>query len=537
MNVYVVEIVNDPLPAGENQYCFRGASGEVSWPHGEGFALGPTGAWNLLHRLGLRPNYCSIGELPSPGEDDTVFVCPSSNMSPLMYRRLAEWLDTGGRMVATGRLEVWRDLFSLPLETARTGYPYAALAYLWNEENPEIIAPPNWSFARLEYRKASDIRALGLLGAVRGERQTPSRALITPIDNAPAVLQKKQLYYLNGNPFGAFQAWLQGQEDLKPWLAWRHRLFWLDEMAAFIGRMLVECGALATTSLPGPGIHGLDETTVILRHDLDDTRNTAYLEAESAAGFAGVHCILRDNNTDFWTKVLKRYPEHESAFHFTTNRDPNIFEAPLGCLTRGKSRDYRPSRRKICRGGLLRQVRWAKSQGVGVRTLHRHAIFMMYPEIIDGLAEVFDAESEVLGSSSFFRAQVIRWGVDRMDGTASSVGSFPDTQFPLWFPFRLAHAGNGGRMLRGWESTSVMEIEPELFVQMLDHRIPELPHRVFTLSFHPYHAMNPTFTPGGSLEWFRDILGTLKQRSCSVMTLKDLYVLLGKALRSCDSEK
>lgn len=144
--------------------------------------------------------------------------------------------------------------------------------------------------------------------------------------------------------------------------------------------------------------------------------------------------------------------------------------------------------------------------------------------------KVLEAEPEVLGSSSLFRAQVLRWGIDRVDGNLGFMGEWPDTQFPLWFPFKLCHAGLGGKMLRGWESTSIMETEPELFIQMLDHEIKELPQRVLTLNFHPAHADKPTFYKNGSLNSFRDILDVIEKRSISVVPLCRVYQLANESI-------
>ena len=119
----------------------------------------------------------------------------------------------------------------------------------------------------------------------------------------------------------------------------------------------------------------------------------------------------------------------------------------------------------------MKQVRWAKNKGIGINTLHRHDPFIIYPELVDALDTVYNNEIDVLGSNSFFRGQVLRWGVDYSDGIRGNYGDAPSPQFPYWFPFRLAHSGHGGRLLKGWETTSMMEIEPGLLEQMIDYNI------------------------------------------------------------------
>jgi hypothetical protein len=359
----------------------------------------------------------------------------------------------------------------------------------------------------------------GRLAAVSGERQTPARALVEPLDYAPAILCHRNFFYVNANPFAAFQSWLQGQEELQPWLAWRHRIFWLDEYAAFLQKTLQEHQLLPPV---GEGIPGLAKTTVVFRHDLDYSRDTTYLDLELQASIPGVHAILKDGNTDFWVNLLKTKPGQESAFHYNTARYSRLLEAVRHKLLGLPKRQVRPDRKAIVGKGLLNQVEWAKRNGIGVETLHRHVFFMFYPELVDALDIVYASEKKVLGGSSFFSGQVLRWGINDVDGMEGTVADFTDPQFPFWFPFRLAHAGDGGRMLRGWESTCMMEAEPGLVEQMLDHHIPGLPQKVMAFNYHPAHANKPTFTRKGCVDWFREVLDLCAQKEVEVRSLSEV---------------
>ena len=110
-----------------------------------------------------------------------------------------------------------------------------------------------------------------------------------------------------------------------------------------------------------------------------------------------------------------------------------------------------------------------------------------------------------------------------MDGMRGTLSDFTDPLFTYWFPFRLAHAGDGGRMLRGWESTSLMEVEPALVEQMLSHNIPDLPQKVIVLNYHPAHVNTSTFTQGGCINWFREALDLCRQYKVEVKTLAEVY--------------
>ena len=503
-------------------YRFSGGSQVVRWPQSDGIRLGMAGTWNLLFRVGAYPQMINVSDLHIPKERDILYVAADAMFSSQAEKALQDWMVAGGRIVASGHPEAWR--FILPkdiiLESARLDKPYAALAWLQEGLAPELVAPPQWTYLQIKTNKVDSIECEGKLAAISGERQTPKRALIDPLEDAPAILSYGNLIYFNGNPFTALQAWLQGQENLEPWLAWRHRYFWLDEFAGFLYKNLQRNQLLPEEE---NGIPGLAKTTVVFKHDLDFSRDTTYIEMENKAGLSGVYPILKDRNTKFWGNVLKANPMHESAFHYNTGSYSRLLEAIRFKLFSLPKRPYRPNKKEICRKGLLNQVIWAKNNGIGIETLHRHLSFIIYPELIDALDAVYNNETEVLGSNSFFRGQLLRWGTDFVDGMRGTVGEFPDPQFPYWFPFRLAHAGDGGRLLRGWESTSLMEAEPALVEQMLDYNIPGLSQRVIVLNYHPAHANTSTFVKGGCVNWFREVIDLCKQRNVEIRTLAEVY--------------
>lgn len=529
MRVFVLKNKNRTAKHG-NVYRFLSKGQTVLWPMQDGAYLGVVGAWNLLFRFGMQPQYVTPGSIIMPAKGDLLFAVAEEDVFDADSRDgIDHWLANGGIVIAAGSLPAWQWLLpkAVRVEQARCEYPYAALGWKFGDHLPELVAPPQWSYGRLTGK--GEVLSIGTLLAIRGERQTPQRAFATPLENAPALIRYQNFIFLNGNPFAAFQAWLQGQEDLGPWLQWRHRLFWLDEQVAFLGKVINEY-ALGPKKLVAQKFAGLPETTVVFRHDLDHSRDISYMEAECKAGVPGVYTVLRDNNTDFWVKTLRQVSGCEAGFHYNSAQYDRWLEKARVTLAALPKRPPRPNRREIAGDGLYRQVCWAKQKGIGIETLHRHSSFLIYPEWVDALDNVFEKESDVLGGSSLFRGQVLRWGCDRADGVHGLYGVFPDVQFPYWFPCKLAHAGLGGKPLRGWESASVMEIEPELFSQMLDHQVPGLQQRIITINYHPAHAKSSTFCRDGSFSWWKDILRIVEDRGIAVKTLRDLYALMDKTV-------
>lgn len=512
------------MPVAGEIYSFHGARGRVAWPMQYGAHLGSVGMWNFLWRLGFQPQEVLADALPTPSAGAALFAQLDSMPSEGTLRRLRHWAEADCGLILAGDAAACAAVVDPDgtWEHVAVDDPYAALAYVGVDALPPMLMTPSgWAFTRVPHAAAA-VQTLGHVASVSGERQSPSRALVTPAADAPAIVRRGDATaFLNASPFAALQAWLQGQEDLQPWMAWRQRLHWLDEWVSQLATVLAN-HRLLRLDAPRKGIADLAATTTVLRHDVDDSRDAGYVDDEESAGIAATHAVLLDRRAGFWRDRIAATPSHECAFHYTTGRRDWSATART-VLRRRPAGVMRPSRRDVTGTGLLRQVQRARAAGIGVATLHRHLAFLLYPEWIDALDTVLARDAEVLGGSSLFRAQVLRWGRDRIDGRIATVGEWPDAQFPFWLPFRVAHAGDGGRTLRGWESTSLMEPEPELVEQVLAHRLPHLAQRVFTFNFHPAHAAGTTFHRGGSRPAFRRVLRLLQERSIAVLPLRDVY--------------
>lgn len=511
---------NNKLGSTLDSYSFKGVNGLCVWPKLQGQGLGSCGMWNMLWRVGFHPAQLTVDKLPHAQNKGVLFVDKSVAMDSITLAALRVWMQQGGKIVATGGLTCWEPF--LPSDThwktSSFDNPYAGVAYI-DDDLPQLIAPPNWSFIE-SIEPIEQANYMGRIVAVQGERQTPGRAILVRHDNAPAIIKHHLFYYFNGHPFSALQAWLQGQEDLSPWLAWRHRLFWLDEYISFLCDLLFKNNILNPMT-ERPGITHLKQTSVVLRHDLDYSRDTSFLEEENAHQIPATYAVLKDRNTKFWVNTLRKSNRHEIAFHYNTGK-----RNWLGLLKRYLLQQSHPSfvanKRIITRKGLLKQLLWAKKQGVDVQTIHRHLAYLIYPECIDALDAVFDSDLEVVGSSSFFRGQVLKWGMDRVDGQHGYMTDWPDVQFPLWYPYKLAHAGKNGKMLKGWELSCMMDIEPSLLLQLLEHKIKYINQNVFTLIYHPAHAQGSSLYRHGSFEYFKKGLEMLDMRKINILTMKDL---------------
>lgn len=502
-------------------YVFKGATGNCYWPKQQGQGLGQCGMLNFLWRVGFHPDQYPANQLPTPDNESILFVDKIHSMDDPTALALQKWMQQGGKIVATGELISWQSFLPSARcwQTHSFENPYAGMIYLLNDYAPQLIAPSQWSFITHD-GSLDNSYFQGQIAAAQGERQTPARAHIMCHPNAPAIIQHDLFYYLNGQPFSALQAWLQGQENLSPWTAWRHRLFWLDEWISFFCDLLFKLNVLKKT-IPRPGIQDLGKTTVIIKHDLDYSRDITFLSEEKNRNITATHAVLKDRNTRFWVDQLKQFNNHEIAFHYNTGK--RSWKNLAQRLLKKKNRvSFTPHFRQIARHGLLRQLKWAKQHGVDIQTIHRHLYYLIYPEWVDAMDTVFESGLEVLGSNSLFRAHVLRWGINEVEGNHGYTGEWPDAQFPVWYPFRLTHAAKGGKILKGWEMTALMEVEPYMLTQILDHQVKHISQNIFTLIFHPAHANQPTFYRDGSFNYFKSVLSILTERKIDIMPMRDV---------------
>jgi hypothetical protein len=76
----------------------------------------------------------------------------------------------------------------------------------------------------------------------------------------------------------------------------------------------------------------------------------------------------------------------------------------------------------------------------------------------------------------------------------------------------------------------MVELEPALLWQLIDHRVQDLPQKVIVINYHPAHANGKTFSKNGCKEWFHEVVTELIKRDIPIMTLRDVYQTCNKSL-------
>jgi hypothetical protein len=503
-------VILDPTaiyPEATGGYAFPGWTGEtVHWPRNYGANLGQAGAYNFFLRGGYKPSIVEPAALAGLDRRDLLVVdLPlGGDAATGLVERLA---GLGCRILFTGDL--------VPAATASGIEPpvWSKPSSAYNTIGLSVagrstpMQPANWgSFA---FGNALSLKTAHPLFEIAGDRLSPDTALRTPIPGAALVTEVETTaprYLLNAMPFSALQAWLQGQEDLSQWQGWNSRQHWLDDYVDILFDAL-------RTVLDGHDFERVDlpPSTICFRHDNDDSVDPTFPALQEQEGVEATYALLQDENLPAWQAIRMKHPSHEYVLHYTTIASrynlPRYARSALSLTPfRGLLEKYDVGRHVLGEDKLLKQVKAAKAAGISVSTLHRHFAYLPYPEIIDAFLGVYESDPEVIATSSFFRGNLYRWGMEELDGAVSSNAPWPDVQFPYWLPYRVAHAGRKGAFLRGWECTMMMEPEPDFVRQILTKRHRNLPQKFAMLCYHPSNTVKSPLIDGGTLPWVQSTI-------------------------------
>ncbi len=494
-------------PVVDTGYAFPDWKGEVvQWPRDYGANLGQAGAYNFFIRGGYKPSIVEPDSVVALDQRDLLVVdLPMIGNAPSGLTGQLNDLECG--IMFTGNLATAASAVGIePPVWTKPSSAYNAVGVTVKDRSTPL-QPANWgSFA---FANSHNTESTHPLFEIAGDRLSPDTALRVPINGATLLTEVEAAaprHLLNAMPFSALQAWLQGQEDLTQWQGWNSRQHWLDDYVDIL------YDALASV-LDGHDYERIDlpSSTICFRHDNDDSVDPTFPALQEEEGVEATYAILQDENLPAWQAIQAKHPSHEYVLHYTTIASrydlPKYIRSALSLTPlRGLLEKYDVGRHVLGEGKLLKQVKAARAAGIGVTTLHRHFAYLPYPEIIDAFEGVYESDPEVSATSSLFRGNLYRWGMEELDGMMSSNAPWPDVQFPYWMPFRIAHAARRGEILRGWECTMMMEPEPNFVRQVLTVRHRNLPHKFAMLCYHPSNTVKSPLVDGGTLPWVQAVI-------------------------------
>ncbi|MBI3988699.1 MAG: hypothetical protein HY347_03685 [candidate division NC10 bacterium] len=477
-------------------YRFRGAGSVLHWLQGEHAYLAVNGLASLLRRLAVQFDLLQEEEVSvETCEDyDLIFIPNAKHLEERTVKILQEVSEGKTKLVISGVTNLPDQLLGVQGKIPYVPRGFIGLKGLpafWTE--PCLVSPPNYTL----YRAKAAPGSKGL--ATLQELQNPDdpKAMSThELDGDGIILSDRALFL----PFPIFEfigGLLQGHLDLEPvrGLLGDAGNFYLDRMAFLLMELVSRYGweGFGQVRIRPWGDH---DHVLVLRHDTDSSRETAYLDFEKAQRVPATYAILLDENGDFWLKETAEDPLIERAFHFPSNRISRFF----GLLP---SRSFRPDKRAITGWGLTDQVKRARERfRVPFLTAHRHGGFLYYPETIEAMDHLYEHVPDLLGLGTMFRFTCLRYSASRGSHRSRITVRHPDVGVPLWFPFKLQVSTlERSRTLRGWDSSAFMEPDPPM-TDLIFANAGLLPHGAYTMIFHPAHAKGEAFRAGGNYEWF-----------------------------------
>ena len=497
-------------------YNFRGATDTVRWLKGEYAYLAPNGAASLLRRLCIKFDWLKDEEFTEAfllRRYHTLIVPHAVALPEEARKALFAWVDQGGYLLVTGRTDIPKELLGFSnLEWYRP-QGYSAINYKGHQM---ITGYRGYTLGLGEPASGSEVLASAY--------ETESSGRGTDIEGyhllGPAVIKSGKVIYITLPLFETLGAMLQGHVNFEEIRDAGHRFKYLDRVGRFVKDILEEAGWQHLWHVrvkPWGGYHGV----VVLRHDIDESTDTTYLDYEQRNHIPATYAILDDQHRNYWLNTVAMHSEAEAAYHFDTSPERMTRFDKVLCRLKGATPNvFNKSDGK----GLWKQMKRARdSLGIPILTAQRHNSCFRYPEIVDAMNYLYEEEPEVLGLGTMFRFTNYMFGARTKEDDNTYVVQHPDTSTPFWFPYKLWYASaDHHHMLRGWDITHVLEPEPWLTEHLLD-QAEYLDDGVYTLGFHPAHCRGKSFHPAGNWQWFEYAVDLGHSRDYLFATCREVF--------------
>jgi hypothetical protein len=529
-NIWILHFKVEKPKSG---YSFGPMFNKMLWPIENGWGLGSTGAYNFFIRYGFSPKFL-INEFPNKiHNQDIVIICLDGLIINKKFKdQIRSISEDKFVLICSGSISGWKDIFPEIFTGEEKSFKniYSAIGFNNIFKNLSLMSPNKWNYYDHLSTGNCGMHFHGNIVSIHGERQSKVRSNKSHFKSAPALICWNRTSFINASPFHAFQSWLQGQERLSTWWDWRRRFFWLDDYCVDLKFILENYTSVKLKFNSQDAINTENYNTVIIKHDLDYSKDPAYFNIEVKNQIPSTYALLDDKNFRYWIKKLSNNESIELAFHYNTSKYYKFLNYFLKKIGINKFSMYKVDRSLIANSGLINQIYSIQKKGLRPKTLHRHLQYIYYPEYIESLRKAMSKFNYLLGACSYFRGVIIRWGSPDINGNNAEAAEFPDCQFPYWHPFKLAHAGLYGVMIDGWECTSLMEVEFEFIEKLLNTVDYEIPGRVYVINFHPAHTNKAIFNESSGLINFEKIVKYLTDNKIKIIKLDKLFKNLNEKL-------
>jgi hypothetical protein len=441
-------------------------------------------------------------------------IVPHAVALPAQVRKiLADWVDQGGYLFATGQTDLPEEL--LGLSELRWYQPEGYTAIHYGEYN--AIAGYRGYTVGISQPDSGAQALASAYEVINPQEEIDEKSRHSL---GPAVIRHDNVLYVSLPLFETFGAMLQGHVNFEDIRGWGPRYKYLDWLGRFVKEILEDSHWRHLWRIrvkPWGGYRGV----VVLRHDVDESSDRTYLDFEREYQIPATYAILDDRHRRHWLNSVASHPAAEAAYHFNTGPKKNTL---FNILLRRSKESTASVKKNTCRKELWKQVKNARDTlGIPTITSQRHNSYFFYPEIVDAMDYLYERESEVLGLGTMFRFTNIMFGGKEKENGSTYVVQHPDTSVPFWFPFKLWYSSNSDHhALRGWDITHMLEPEPWL-IEHLFNQDDYLEEGVYTLGFHPAHCSGKTFRQGGNWDWFKYAVELGQSRGYLFATCREVF--------------
>jgi len=484
-------------------YRFNGAEGKKTWLVGEYAYLAVNGLSNILRRLGINFDILKDEEIRDGILElyDAIFLPNIGHLSKNSLDSIYKWCkDKNHKLIVSGNTNLSDDFLGVKSRKEVLIKEYCGI--------PEFVfCPPEYTMNFC--LKNGGVQSFEKVISFQKNHQSWKKEK-TDYD---AIIINQNVLYITFPVFEYFGALFQGHLSIKPIyeILPPKRYFYLDLATIFLKELFRENGFKEPPQIEIDSVD-LHKNTMILKHDVDYSRNLQYLNFELENRIPATFAILDDKNKDFWLSNIPENDFTEKAYHFSTH-----LRGFLKNLTHFLKLDF--NKILTIRKNLCRQVESAKKYGIPINTVHRHGSHFYYPETIDGLSYLYRKLPEVKGSMTMFRFSNFQYFNSGFKNHYTI--EQPDVSVPFWYPFKLEEASiESKEEIRGWETGQFIEPDKGL-IDSIFNFAKSFPG-VFALDFHPAHAETDTFNPGGNFEWFEYAIKKAQENHWLILNYKDV---------------
>ena len=497
------KILIDKALAEGKVYRFDGAEGKKSWLVGKYAYLAANALSNILRRLGISFDVLSENEIRDDILEfyDTVFLPNAAHLSESALSLIYKWCgDNNHKLIVSGDTNL-PDLF------LGVGHRKRVVASDYCGIPEFVFCPPDYTMNFC----LKNGKAQGFEKVVSFQKN--NQAWEMEKTDYDAIIINQNVLYVTFSVFEYFGALFQGHLDIKPIyeILPSKRCFYLDLATIFLKKLFKKIGIKESCKIEIDSVD-LRKNIMILKHDVDYSRNLEYLKFELENHIPATFAILVDKNKDFWLSNIPENDFIEKSYHFPAN-----LRGKLNNITHILKLDF--NKILTIKKNLYHQVKSAKNHGIPINTIHRHGSKFYYPETVDGLGYLYRQLPEIKGSMTMFRFSNFQFS--KSEFSKNYTIEHPDVSVPFWFPFKLKEASiESKEEIRGWEMGQFIEPDIKHINSVFDSSR-SLPG-IFSFDFHPAHAKTDTFNPGGNFKWFEYAVKRARENHWLILNYRDV---------------